>query len=133
MSLRVAACVVSLALALGFAGAVVLTRLQRRPVDLEEAALDLGASRLRVFFLITLPFLATAMAVATAMAGIASMESYTTTLFANGGLHAGVRDRRDDTPPGRALAGGGAMGTVILMLTVGFSVANPVLWHRESI
>ncbi|MDD9732865.1 ABC transporter permease subunit [Mameliella sp. AT18] len=62
--------------------------------DLKEAALDLGASHLRVFFRITPPFLAPALAVGTAIAGMASMESYTPTMFAKGAARRRQRSAR---------------------------------------
>ncbi|WP_139022715.1 ABC transporter permease subunit [Mameliella alba] len=89
--------------------------------DLEEAALDLGASRLRVFFRITPPFLAPALAVGTAIDGMASMESYTPTMFAKGGCTLATEIGEMTRRPGGPLPGGDAAGTVILMLTAGFS------------
>ena len=46
----------------GYPMLILMARLQRQPVELEEAALDLGATPLRVFRRLTLPYLAPALA-----------------------------------------------------------------------
>ena len=46
---------------MSFVTVVVSSRLQELDMSLEEAAMDLGANRLKVFFLITLPIIAPAL------------------------------------------------------------------------
>jgi spermidine/putrescine transport system permease protein len=62
-----------------------MARLQRQDRTLEEAALDLGASPLRVFRRITLPFLAPTLFTAAVIGFLQSIENYNTTVFAIGG------------------------------------------------
>lgn len=69
----------------GYPLLILMARLQRQPAELEEAALDLGASPLRVFRRVTLPFLAPALGSAAVIATLASFENYNTTMFAKGG------------------------------------------------
>ena len=69
----------------GYPMLIIMARLQRQPVELEEAAMDLGASPLRIFARITLPFLAPALFSAGVIAFLASIENYNTTMFAKGG------------------------------------------------
>ena len=61
-----------------------MARLQRFDRDLEEAALDLGASHQQVFFKVTLPFLRPTMLTAMGIAFLQSFENYNTTLFVVG-------------------------------------------------
>jgi spermidine/putrescine transport system permease protein len=61
---------------------IFLSRLQRFDRALEEAGLDLGASRTQVFFHILLPFLRPAILSAAVLAFLASFENYNTTTFA---------------------------------------------------
>ncbi|MDA1074989.1 MAG: ABC transporter permease [Proteobacteria bacterium] len=60
---------------------VVIARLKKFDVSLEEAAFNLGASRVRVLRTITLPFLFPAMAAAGIVAFLVSFENFNTTLF----------------------------------------------------
>jgi spermidine/putrescine transport system permease protein len=60
---------------------VVAARLRKFDVALEEAALNLGASRLRVLLTITLPFLAPALFSAFVLAFLVSFENFNTTLM----------------------------------------------------
>jgi spermidine/putrescine transport system permease protein len=60
---------------------VIAARLRKFDVALEEAALNLGAGRLRVFLTITLPFLAPAMIAAFLVAFLVSFENFNTTLM----------------------------------------------------
>ncbi len=60
---------------------IFLARLQRFDTGLEEAALDLGATRVQVFRRILLPFLKPAIASAAVLAFLASFENYNTTVF----------------------------------------------------
>jgi spermidine/putrescine transport system permease protein len=61
---------------------IILARLQRFDRELEEAALDLGASHTQVFFHVLLPFLRPAMLSAGVLAFLSSFENYNTTTFA---------------------------------------------------
>lgn len=117
----------------GYPMLILMARLQRQPVELEEAALDLGASPLRVFFRITLPFLAPALASAAVIAGLASLENYNTTMFAKGGActlatEIGAMARNPNGHPPVI----NAVGTVIIVLTVALSVAHALLKRREA-
>lgn len=69
----------------GYPLLIMMARLQRQPADQEEAALDLGASPLRVFRRVTLPFLTPAIFSSAVIATLASLENYNTTMFAKGG------------------------------------------------
>ena len=60
---------------------VIAARLRKFDVTLEEAALNLGAGRVRVFLTITLPFLAPAMIGAFLVAFLVSFENFNTTLM----------------------------------------------------
>lgn len=60
---------------------VISARLQKFDISLEEAALNLGASRLRVLLTITLPFLFPAMFSAFVVAFLVSFENFNTTLM----------------------------------------------------
>ena len=60
---------------------IFLARLQRFDRAQEEAALDLGASHLRVFWRVLLPFLRPAVLAAVVLAFLTSFENYNTTVF----------------------------------------------------
>lgn len=60
---------------------VIAARLRKFDISLEEAALNLGAGRLRVLLTITLPFLAPAMIAAFLVAFLVSFENFNTTLM----------------------------------------------------
>jgi len=60
---------------------IVAARLQKFDVALEEAALNLGASRYRALFTVTLPFLFPAMFSAFVVAFLVSFENFNTTLM----------------------------------------------------
>lgn len=60
---------------------VITARLRKFDGSLEEAALNLGASRLRVLMTITLPFLRPAMIASGIVAFLVSFENFNTTLF----------------------------------------------------
>ncbi|MEY8880396.1 ABC transporter permease [Donghicola sp. XS_ASV15] len=116
----------------GYPMLILMARLQRQPVELEEAAMDLGASPLRIFFRITLPFLAPALFSAGVIAFIASMENYNTTMFAKGGacnfateIGAMVRNPNGHPPVINAV------GTIVILLTVGFAVGHALLKRKE--
>jgi spermidine/putrescine transport system permease protein len=63
------------------ASLVITARLKKFDAAMEEAALNLGASRLRVLATITLPFLRPAMIAAGIVAFLVSFENFNTTLF----------------------------------------------------
>ena len=60
---------------------IFIARLQRFDRTQEEAALDLGASHIRVFFRIRIPFLRPAVFAAIVLAFLTSFENYNTTVF----------------------------------------------------
>ena len=60
---------------------VIAARLRKFDISLEEAALNLGAGRIRVLLTITLPFLAPAMIAAFLVAFLVSFENFNTTLM----------------------------------------------------
>jgi spermidine/putrescine transport system permease protein len=116
----------------GYPMLIIMARLQRQPVELEEAAMDLGASPLRIFARITLPFLAPALFSAGVIAFLASIENYNTTMFAKGGsctfaTEIGAMARNPNGHPPVI----NAVGTVIILLTVGFAVTHALLQRRE--
>ena len=117
----------------GYPLLILMARLQRQPVELEEAALDLGASPFRVFRRITLPFLLPALGSAAVIALLASMENYNTTMFAKGGActfatEIGAMGRNPNGHPPVI----NAVGTVIIVLTVAAAVAHSVFSRREA-
>ena len=60
---------------------VITARLKKFDYTLEEAALNLGASRMQVLRTVTLPFLRPAMIAAGIVAFLVSFENFNTTLF----------------------------------------------------
>lgn len=63
---------------------LVMARLQRFDKSLEEAAFDLGAGHLQVFWRITIPFLMPSILSATLIAFLLSIDNFNTTLFVIG-------------------------------------------------
>ncbi|GGG87018.1 putrescine ABC transporter permease PotI [Salipiger pallidus] len=117
----------------GYPMLILMARLQRQPVELEEAALDLGASPFRVFRRLTLPYLAPALISAGVIAFMASMENYNTTMFARGGActfatEIGAMGRNANGHPPVI----NAVGTVIILLTVAGAVVHTLLQRREQ-
>lgn len=117
----------------GYALLVIMARLQRQPIELEEAALDLGASPLRVFWRITLPFLLPALASAAVIAFLASIENYNTTMFAKGGActfatEIGAMARNPNGHPPVI----NALGTIIIVLTVIAASAQAYFVRKEK-
>lgn len=117
----------------GYPMLLLMARLQRQPPELEEAALDLGATPWRVFRRITLPFLAPALASAAVISFLASMENYNTTMFAKGGActfatEIGAMARNPNGHPPVI----NALGTVIILLTVAATVAHAAASRREA-
>lgn len=60
---------------------VFIARLQRFDKNLEEAALDLGASHVQVFWKVLIPFLRPAILSSIVLAFLTSFENYNTTVF----------------------------------------------------
>lgn len=117
----------------GYPMLILMARLQRQPIELEEAALDLGASPFRVFRRITLPFLAPALVSAGVIALLASMENYNTTMFAKGGsctfaTEIGAMARNPNGHPPVI----NAVGTIIILLTVSVALLHTWLKRREA-
>ncbi|KAA2313879.1 ABC transporter permease subunit [Pseudooceanicola sediminis] len=117
----------------GYPMLILMARLQRQPVELEEAALDLGASPLRVFRRLTLPYLAPALISAGVIAFMASVENYNTTMFAKGGActlatEIGAMGRNPNGHPPVI----NAIGTVIIAITVLAALAHTFLLSREK-
>ena len=116
----------------GYPLLILMARLQRQPVELEEAALDLGATPFRVFRRLTLPFLAPALISAGGIAFMASMENYNTTMFAKGGsctfaTEIGAMARNPNGHPPVI----NAVGTLIILLTVAAALTHTVVLRRE--
>ncbi|MBC7181495.1 MAG: ABC transporter permease subunit, partial [Roseovarius sp.] len=117
----------------GYPMLVLMARLQRQPIELEEAALDLGATPFRVFWRLTLPYLAPALISAGVIAFMASMENYNTTMFAKGGActfatEIGAMARNPNGHPPVI----NAVGTIIIVLTVMAATAHTLLARREA-
>jgi spermidine/putrescine transport system permease protein len=107
-----------------------LSRLQRYDRAQEEAALDLGASRTRVFFDILLPFLRPAIFSAAVIAFLTSFENYNTTTFAilaNKTLTTVLagRVRQGMTPAISALA------VIIIAITVAGAIVYEIVKSAE--
>lgn len=112
---------------------IILARLQRLPVQLEEAARDLGASPLRTFYRITLPYLRPALVSAAVITFLASMENYNTTMFAKGGsctfaTEIGAMSRNPNGHPPVI----NAVGTIIILLTMTFAGLHAWLQKRKA-
>ena len=112
---------------------IILARLQRLPVQLEEAARDLGASPLRTFYRITLPYLRPALVSAAVITFLASMENYNTTMFAKGGsctfaTEIGAMSRNPNGHPPVI----NAVGTIIILLTMTFAGLHAWLQKRNA-
>lgn len=109
---------------------VIAARLQKFDITLEEAALNLGASRLRVLMTVTLPFLVPALFSAFVVAFLVSFENFNTTLMLVGSdapLTVTMYDRMvkvGSTPVLNAVS-------VLLMLGSGLLALLSVLVQRE--
>lgn len=108
-----------------------MARLQRFDHDLEEAALDLGASHRQVFWKITLPFLRPTIFTAAVLAFLQSFENFNTTVFAIGGettltIQLASMARLSLTPEVNALA------VIFIILTVIAAVAIEVKRRAEK-
>lgn len=107
-----------------------MARLQRQDLTLEEAALDLGATRARAFRRITLPFLKPTIVTAAVIAFLQSFENYNTTIFSIGGDHTlvteiGARMRFGISPMINAI------GILFIIVTVVCALAWAALRRRE--
>ncbi len=107
-----------------------MARLQRQDLTLEEAALDLGATRARAFRRITLPFLKPTIVTAAVIAFLQSFENYNTTIFSIGGDHTlvteiGARMRFGISPMINAI------GILFIIITVVCALAWAALRQRE--
>lgn len=110
---------------------IVMARLQRFDRTLEEAALDLGASRPQVFRQILLPYLRPALISAAVLAFLSSFENYNTTTFsilADKTLTTVLagRVRQGTTPAISALA------VAIVAITVAGAILYEILQRREA-
>jgi spermidine/putrescine transport system permease protein len=110
---------------------VIAARLQKFDTSLEEAALNLGASRLRVLATVTLPYLAPALFSAFVVAFLVSFENFNTTLMLVGSdapLTVTMYDRMvkvGSTPVLNAVS-------VLLMLGSGLLALLSVVVQREK-
>lgn len=109
-----------------------MARLQRQDLTLEEAALDLGATRARAFRRITLPFLKPTIVTAAVIAFLQSFENYNTTIFSIGGNHTlvteiGARMRFGISPIVNAI------GIMFIIVTVVCAVAWALIRQRERL
>jgi len=117
----------------GYSMLIIMARLQRQPIELEEAALDLGATPFRVFRRLTLPYLLPALISAGVIALMASLENYNTTMFAKGGsctlaTEIGAMGRNPNGHPPVI----NAIGTIIIALTVAVATVQTILSRKEQ-
>lgn len=106
-----------------------MARLQRFDSTLEEAALDLGATPLRVFWTITVPYLRPAILSAVALSFFQSFENYNTTVFTIGNdltftMYIVGKVRKGVQPDTNALA------FVLVTLTIIGGIAYEVVRRR---
>jgi spermidine/putrescine transport system permease protein len=110
---------------------IFLARLARFDRRLEEAALDLGASRFQLFRDVTLPFLAPAIGSAAVVAFLSSFENYNTTTFsilADKTLTTVLAGRvRQGTNPSLS-----ALAVIIIALTVAGAIGFEALKRLQA-
>lgn len=110
---------------------VFLARLQRFDRDLEEAALDLGASHVQVFWKILIPYLRPAILSAAVLAFLSSFENYNTTLFtilSENSLTIVLAGKvRMGTQPDLS-----ALAVVIMAITLTGAILHEVMKRREA-
>ena len=111
---------------------MVLARLQRFDISLEEAALDLGASHMQAFRRILLPHLWPAIFSGAVLAFFQSFENYNTTLFTRGTdttltIYIASRVRTGLTPSVNAL------GLILIGITLAGAVIYELLRRREAL
>ena len=109
-----------------------MARLQRFDLDLEEAALDLGASHQQVFWKIMVPFLRPTILTAAVIAFLQSFENFNTTVFAIGGettltVQIASMARRAPTPEINALA------VIFIALTIVIAVTYELKRRAEMV
>jgi len=120
-------------LCVAYVAVVIQSRIRGLDRSLEEAALDLGATPLRVFFSITLPLIAPALLAAWLLAFTLSLDDVVIASFLSGPgyttlpLEVFSRVRLGLKPEINALA-----TLFILIVGVCVIVANRVQWRRES-
>jgi spermidine/putrescine transport system permease protein len=107
-----------------------MARLQRFDPTLEEAALDLGAKPLQVFWTITLPYMRPAVLSAVALSFFQSFENYNTTVFTIGNdltftMFIVGKVRKGVQPDTNALA------FVLVVATIAGGIAYELLRRRE--
>lgn len=112
---------------------IMMARLQRQPIEMEEAAADLGARPFFIFRRITLPYLLPALISAAVITAVSSLENYNTTMFSRGAactfateIGAMVRNPNGHPPLINAI------GTIIILLTVIAAVAHAMARKRET-
>ena len=118
---------------ISFVTVVVSSRLQERDRSLEEAAMDLGANRLKVFFLITLPIIAPALLSGWLLAFTLSLDDVVIASFVAGPssttlpmkIFASVR--MGVSPKINALA-----TLIVTAVGIGVMVAGIVMHRREQ-
>lgn len=108
-----------------------MARLQRFDPTLEEAALDLGATRLKVFWTITVPYMRPAILSAVALSFFQSFENYNTTVFTIGNdltftMYIVGKVRKGVQPDTNALA------FVLVVATIAGGIAYEVVRRREA-
>ena len=107
-----------------------MARLQRFDPTLEEAALDLGATPLKVFWTITVPYMRPAILSAVALSFFQSFENYNTTVFTIGNdltftMYIVGKVRKGVQPDTNALA------FVLVAATIAGGIAYEVVRRRE--
>ncbi len=108
-----------------------MARLQRQDVTLEEAAMDLGATHVRAFWRITVPFLKPTILTASVIAFLQSFENYNTTIFAIGGSHTLVTEIGSRMRFGLSPAIN-VIGIIFVVLTVVFAAIYVLFSEREK-
>ena len=120
-------------LCMAYVAVIIQSRIRDLDRSLEEAALDLGASPLRVFFAITLPLIAPALAASWLLAFTLSLDDVVLASFLSGPgfstlpMEVFSRVRLGLRPEVNALA-------TLFILAVGICViiANRLIWRKES-
>jgi putrescine transport system permease protein len=121
-------------LCMAYVAVIIQSRIRDLDRSLEEAALDLGATPLKVFFVITVPLIAPALAAAWLLAFTLSLDDVVVASFLSGPgyttlpLEVFSRVRLGLRPEINALA-------TLFMLTVGLIVvvANRMYWRRQAL
>ncbi len=120
-------------LCMAYVAVIIQSRIRDLDRSLEEAALDLGAPPLKVFFVITLPMLAPALAAAWLLAFTLSLDDVVIASFLSGPgyttlpLEVFSRVRLGLKPEINALA-----TLFIVFVGIGVIVANRLAWRRKE-